>query len=93
MATSAGAILVCALMLAFIAGHGDSPKTWQPPGDRSLSSTVRVALFQPSFSNRSIGSVVGYGFLALLVLGGSVYFFASAAHQSGLADRPARAID
>jgi hypothetical protein len=93
MATSAGAILVCALMLAFIAGHGDSPKTWQPPGDRSLSSTVRVALFQPSFSNRSIGSVVGNGFLALLVLGGSVYFFASAAHQSGLADRPARAID
>lgn len=74
MATSAGAILVSALMLAFIASHGDSPKTWQFPGARSLSSTVRVALSQPSFSNRSIGSVVGNGFLALLVLGGSVYF-------------------
>ncbi|WP_143226736.1 hypothetical protein [Acidovorax sp. 62] len=74
MATSAGAILVSALMLAFIAGHGDSPKTWQFPGARSLSSTVQVALFQPSFSNRSIGSVVGNGLLALLVLGGSVYF-------------------
>ncbi len=72
--TGAGAILVCALMLASIASHGDSPITWQPDGARSLSSTVQVALFQPSFSNRSIGSVVGNGFLALLVLGGSVYF-------------------
>lgn len=74
MATSAGAILVSALMLAFIAGHDDSSKTWQFPEARSLSGTVQAALFEPSFSNRSIGSVVGNGFLAMLVFGGAVYF-------------------
>lgn len=73
MLTSAGAILVSVLMLAFVAGHGGSPNTWRFPEARSLSGTVRLALFQPSFSNRSIGSVAGNGFLALFVLAGSAY--------------------
>ena len=79
---SAGALFVSTLMLVVVAGHGGSLNTWQFPEARSLSGTVYLALFQPSFSNRSIGAVAGNGFLALLALGGSAYLSRRRHNQS-----------
>jgi hypothetical protein len=80
--SSAGAILVCLLMLAFISIHDGSASTWVFPENRSLFGTVRAALFQPSFSNRSFGSVVASGFFALVCLGGSLYISRRRHNQS-----------
>jgi hypothetical protein len=42
-----------------------------PPEARSLSSTVHIALFRPSFSGRSTGRVVFNGLLAAMSIGAS----------------------
>ena len=70
--TCAGAVAVSVLLLAFVHVHEGAPGTWRFPESRSLGGTVRLAVFQPRFSNRSEGSVVGSGVCAALLLAASV---------------------
>ena len=75
--TGAGAILVCALMLASIASHGD--------GSGGPLSTILFQSLYRFCCRQRLPRFIGSWRVSL--------FFASAAHQSGSADRPPRAID
>ncbi|AVO34248.1 hypothetical protein [Ottowia oryzae] len=66
---SAGAVLSCGLLLALVLVHKAAPGTRVHADDRSLASTVRVALVHPSFSNRSTGTLVGGAVGAAIGLG------------------------
>jgi hypothetical protein len=65
-----GAILACLLLLLFVAAHEPKPRPWVFPADRTLQGTVHRSLFNPSFSNRSTGSIVGSAMFAAAMSGG-----------------------
>ena len=66
--TCAGAIVVAVLLGVWVAGHHGSARAWQFPEARSLTATVRLAVFEPQFSNRSLMAIVANGVLAGLLL-------------------------
>lgn len=50
----------CAMLYVFCSLHVASAGVhWVDPMDRTLAGTVHQSLFQPSFSNRSLGSITG----------------------------------
>ena len=62
-------LLACLVVLVFCASHGQSGGVqWVAPNHRSLTTTVQQALFQPSFSSRSVGSVLGSAVFAMGLL-------------------------
>ncbi|MDO5290756.1 MAG: hypothetical protein Q4F13_14155 [Pseudomonadota bacterium] len=64
----AGAALLCAALAAWLIwwdAPGRAANTWLPPQARSWGSVLHVALAQPSFSNRSLGAILGSGLWAL----------------------------
>ena len=58
-AISAGAVVCCAVLLLLVKLSGGAAPGRIGGESRSLSTTVRVALLQPRFSNRSVGSLIG----------------------------------
>ncbi|MDO5625517.1 MAG: hypothetical protein Q4G71_12625 [Pseudomonadota bacterium] len=66
-----GALMLCALLLLWMTlGTPDTTasSTWQPLAARELASTLKIALFSPWFSNRSIGTTLGSALWATAVL-------------------------
>jgi hypothetical protein len=58
-AISAGALVCCVVLLLLVKLGGDAAPGRVAGEGRSLGATVRIALVQPSFSNRSVGSLIG----------------------------------
>ena len=66
------ALFACALLfLLTVIPSSGPPSDWVFSKDRSLAKAVKIALLQPSFSNRSSASVVGSGILAFIIFIGS----------------------
>ena len=62
-------LFACIVLLVFCVSHGPSSGVqWLAAGTRSLATTVQQALFQPSFSNRSVASVAGSAVFAMGLL-------------------------
>jgi len=67
--TSQGALVICLLLVIFFALHNGSNSPWVPIEKRTLSDTVKTALFKPTFSGRSTGRVIFNGALSAIGFG------------------------
>jgi len=66
------ALCVCALLFIItVFPWSKSSGNWLFPEERTLSTTVKTALFQPSFSNRSSISAASSGAFAFILLAAS----------------------
>ena len=62
-----GGLACCGVLFVFCSLHAPSgSSSWVAPEARSLGRTVYTALLLPSFSNRSLGTIVGSAIFALL---------------------------
>lgn len=69
--SSLAALIICALMFGFVVVHSGNSNTWVFPQDRTLKGTIHTALFRPSFSNRSITTIIISAGVAFFWLGAS----------------------
>jgi hypothetical protein len=65
----------CVLLYVLCWVHSpEAGSSWVLPADRTLAGTIHQSLFNPSFSNRSLGSIAGSAILAAMawLLGASI---------------------
>ena len=71
--TCAGAAIFALCLAIGVSVHEGSPRAWVLPEGRSLKESVRLAMLEPQFSNRSLVTITVNGLFAALVFCGAVF--------------------